>query len=595
MRPSASRFLRSVTEARNDPDHPASQWAQRLDYAKRLHDSKPGYVLGRYRNPLRGGEPVYHYDYSDGFIGLYYPTRSGKGVSFVIPNGLSWAHSLFFNDPKVEIIKMIGGHRRYNMTNMTFCVAPASRAPYVSKYNFLDEVRLRTFYEISDAYNIATAIVDPDGKGFADAKEAIWKRRSRDLLTAAILHILYCPEFKEKTLATLIEYFTDASTPFEKKLEYMREFPHDVDGIYGWKDVFGNPLRTHPFIRSKLTEQIERTEQEAASVKGEAQSYLSYYQNFTVRENCSRSDFSMRDLMDNEFPSTVSLGITPDELEAAQPFLRLFLNLFINRNLTEIAPDPVTMQMKDAHYWKMGMLLDEFALFGRLDLFVKQLAFLAGYGFKPAMVTQDLRQIQAEYSTLETLTANTSIMMFGRMNTQDSAEYFSKSMGDMTMGMLDHSKSVNVGVNAGASYSTNQKLQGRPFLRPEEIRRFSQGHSIKITAGGNPVVLEKLKYYEDDSRYAHLISNYTDEVTDSIPYDHQIARINLREQQKEYLDWCQRNGEAVTERTAQLERNAEKVTEHIRDLRDKYIGQARTQNRFAIPSSVIDERVGSAA
>lgn len=583
-RPHGARFNMSVSEARRVMD--PSDWKMRRAVQRDLDEQIPGYVLGRERNINRDGERVYKYDYTDGFVSAYYPTRGGKGVSFIVPNALHWPHSIFFSDPKVEILKLVGGFRRYVLGNNVFCLSPTSRAPYVSHYNFLDEIRIGTFYEISDAYNLATSIVDPDGKGFADAKEAVWKRRARDWWTCSILHVLYCPEFKVKSLATVIDFWLDAGMSFSDKLKYMAEYPHDPTYRYGWCDVYGNPLQTHPYIRAKVYEQQERTEQEASSVRSEAQSYASYYQNPTVRENTADSYFSMRDLMDGIFAATLSLGITPDELEAAQPFLRLFLNSMINRNLTEIALDPVTMKMRPPHQRKLGMLLDEFAIFGRLDLFVKQLAFIAGYQMKPAIVAQALEVLKAEYAaTVASLISNTNLVLFGKMNNNDEAKFFSDAMGPMTIGMSESGESVQVGAMAGVSYSTNHRKQAREFKRPEELRRFSNGHSIGIRAGGNPMLLEKLKYFEDDSGYAHLISNFSEEPSDRIPYDEQVSRQDLRRLQAEYLDWCQHNGAGVTERMKQLGENAEKVEDSVRDARERYIQAARDANKFALKAA----------
>lgn len=555
---------------------------QRAEFAKRLLNTKPAMVLGRYRNPYRGGEPVYLYDASDGFVGMYYPTRTGKGISFVIPNGFVWPHSLFYSDPKVETIKLVGAYRRYALGNRIFVISPNRRDSWVSRYNFLDEIRIATFFEIPDAYNLATAIVDPTGTGFSDPKEAIWKRRSRDLLSCFILHILYAREFPIKSLPVVIDFLTDPGASFEAKLVAMKQYQHDPDGRFGWKDVHGNLTRTHPYIAAKLQEQSDRGDSpEAQGVLSEARSYLSYYQSPIVRENCATSDFSMRDLMDGPVPTTTSLAIPPDELEAAQPFLRLFLNLMINRNLTDIEPDPITLAMKPAHQWKLAMILDEFSIFGRLDLFAKQLAFIAGYGMKAATVVQDIQQIKADYSSLENLTSNTSTMMFSRMNNTDSAEYFSKKILDRTIGHYGTSESVTVGVNPSASFSTNYSTMGRRLFTPSEIESMHNDFAVLKQSGRPPAMIEKLHYYQDDSRFAHMIASFADERSDVIPYEEQQARVNLREQQAEYLAWCRQNGGGITERLLAEERRAEEQSEKVRSQRERYIEEARLANGFA--------------
>jgi hypothetical protein len=51
----------------------------------------------------------------------------------------------------------------------------------------LDEIRMGTEYETADVQNIATLIVDPDGKGL----ETHWQKTSQALLVGVILHALY--------------------------------------------------------------------------------------------------------------------------------------------------------------------------------------------------------------------------------------------------------------------------------------------------------------------------------------------------------------------------------------------------------------------
>lgn len=579
--PAGAVFRRSVTEAQASGND--VEWARRLAFAKKLNAMQPAFLLGRYRNPHRDGEPVYLYDASDGFIGLYYPTRTGKGISFVVPNGFVWPHSMFYSDPKIETIKLIGAYRRYCLGNRVFVVNPNSRAPYISKYNFLDEIRVATFYEIPDTYNLWTALVDPDGTGFRDAKEAIWKRRARDLGCCFTLHVLYAREFREKSLATVIDFLSDSSTPFDAKLKHMKQYQHDPDGRFGWKDVYGRLMRTHPYIAAKLQEQDDRTPQEAMTVLGEVRSYLSYFQSPTVRENSSRSDFSMRDLMDGVVPSTLSLAMTPDELEAAQPYLRLFLNLAINRNLTDIEPDPLTLKMKPAHLWANGLILDEFTVFGRLDIFAKQQAFIAGYRWKTATVVQDHAQIKGDYGTFENITSNQSTMLYSRMNNSDSAKFFSEKTGMRTIGQYGSSEAISVGMNAGVSYSTNYSTIGRPLIRPEELEAMSNEFAWLKQSGRPPLLIEKTPYFEEDSRFAHLVATFQDERGDVIPREEQQSQVNIRELQAEYLDWCRRNS-GIDRRVIEEEEKAEQFQERVCDQRERYIAQARANNAFAFAS-----------
>jgi type IV secretion system protein VirD4 len=54
-------------------------------------------------------------------------------------------------------------------------------------FNPLDEIRLGTGNEVGDVQNLATLLVDPDGKGL----ETHWQKTSQALLVGVILHALY--------------------------------------------------------------------------------------------------------------------------------------------------------------------------------------------------------------------------------------------------------------------------------------------------------------------------------------------------------------------------------------------------------------------
>ena len=51
----------------------------------------------------------------------------------------------------------------------------------------MQEIRLSTMHEVGDTQNLATILVDPEGKGLVDH----WAKTSHAFLTGAVLHVLY--------------------------------------------------------------------------------------------------------------------------------------------------------------------------------------------------------------------------------------------------------------------------------------------------------------------------------------------------------------------------------------------------------------------
>jgi type IV secretory pathway TraG/TraD family ATPase VirD4 len=114
------------------------------------------------------------------------PTRSGKGVGLVIPTLLSWKSSVVVTDLKGELDALTSGQRARSLGNLVLRFEPAA-AEGSCRWNPLEEIRMGTEYETADVQNIATLIVDPDGKGL----ETHWQKTSQALLVGVILHALY--------------------------------------------------------------------------------------------------------------------------------------------------------------------------------------------------------------------------------------------------------------------------------------------------------------------------------------------------------------------------------------------------------------------
>src|SRR3546814_209424 len=116
----------------------------------------------------------------------YAPTRSGKGVGLVVPTLLSWGASSVITDLKGELWALTAGWRQKHAKNKVLRFEPASSSGGVC-WNPLDEIRVGTEAEVGDVQNLATLIVDPDGKGL----DSHWQKTAFALLVGVILHALY--------------------------------------------------------------------------------------------------------------------------------------------------------------------------------------------------------------------------------------------------------------------------------------------------------------------------------------------------------------------------------------------------------------------
>lgn len=165
--------------------HGSARWANRKDIIESgLLGAEEGVYVGAWED--KNGQLHYLRHNGPEHILTYAPTRSGKGLGLVLPTLLSWPHSALITDLKGELWAMTAGWRKNHANNKVILFEPASLKGS-ARWNPLDEIRIGTEYEVGDVQNLATLIVDPDGKGL----ESHWQKTSQALLVGLILHALY--------------------------------------------------------------------------------------------------------------------------------------------------------------------------------------------------------------------------------------------------------------------------------------------------------------------------------------------------------------------------------------------------------------------
>ena len=224
-------FMRSLAVSHSSHAHEhihgSARWATRADIeaagllAKKGVDVAKGVYVGAWVDARKDT----HYLRHNGpeHVLCYAPTRSGKGVGLVVPTLLSWPHSAVVLDLKGELWELTAGWRKANAGNRVLRFDPANPIASV-KFNPLAEIRLGTAHEVGDVQNLATLIVDPDGKGLTTH----WQKTAQGLLVGAILHLLYKShaEGKSATLPALDALLSNPDHPVDEVWKEMTTYPH---------------------------------------------------------------------------------------------------------------------------------------------------------------------------------------------------------------------------------------------------------------------------------------------------------------------------------------------------------------------------------
>lgn len=406
--------------------HGSARWANWEDLNKAsLVGNDEGVYVGAYEDD----KGIVHYLRHNGpeHVLTYAPTRSGKGVGLVIPTLLSWKYSCVITDLKGELWAMTAGWRQKHAKNKVIRFEPATLKGS-ARWNPLDEIRVGTESEVGDVQNLATLVIDPDGKGL----ESHWQKTSQALLVGFILHAIYKlkNQGEPATFPNIDRMLVDPNINIADLLIEMTQFPH-IEG------------KTHPVISASARDMIDRPEEEAGSVLSTLKSYLALYRDPVVAHNVSASDFCIRDIMNHSYPVSLYIVTQPNDKTRLQPLVRVMINMIVRlladkMEFERVAGDDGLSYIKTKKTYKHRLLcmIDEFPSLGKLDILQESLAFVAGYGLKFYLICQDINQLKSRergYGPDETITSNCHIQNAYPPNRVETAEHLSKLTGQTTV------------------------------------------------------------------------------------------------------------------------------------------------------------------
>lgn len=454
------------------------------------------------------------------------PTRSGKGVGLVIPTLLSWPHSVFVFDIKGENYALTAGWRKKHANNYVLRFDPTDTTGTGARFNPLTEIRLCTKYEYADIDNLCLILADPQGSG-GSGNDKYWVETAHSLLTGCVTHLLYKAknEGLEPTLGNVYMMLTNPNQTFEETLQEMLNYEHDPEQTMQFMDTDGEITTTHPTVASKAREHLNRADKEASSVLSSATNAIKMFSDPILNYNVSKSTFRLKDLMRAEKPASLYVCITPANLARFSSLLRILVT-----QITTILADELKFvggRAEGIYKYRLLLMLDEFPALGSMPVFEKALAFIAGYGLKAYLITQDIAQLQRVYTREESIISNTHLQIAYAPNKIETAEYLSKLLGQTTVIKKSMSKSVNKGI---ATYSQSIQEQGRSLLNPDEVMRLrgplkdengnilEPGQMIIRVAGFAPILGTQILYFKDPtfSRRSKISAPDRSDVIDEI-------------------------------------------------------------------------------
>lgn len=436
---------------KNAPKDAGARWATKQDLQAAGLFVSQGIVLGVFQ-----GKVVRH----DGpthtlCVG---PSRSGKGVSHVVPTLLEWPESVFVFDPKAELYTLTAGYRQ----TMSRVVHLQPTADTSHRFNPLNAIRLNTVHEIRDTQLITDILTDPDSDGDRGGTSQHFREMATDLLTGLVLYGLHTRE--ATTLAAVNALLT--TQPFEDLLATMHRC-------------------AHPAVQRAASVTGQLADRELSGVVSTTARALRLFTDPLIARATDASDFAWGDLRAAASPMTVYLTIPFAEQERCRPLSRLLVRQML---------DAYTQHLTG---WsrRLLVLLDEVAALKRMPVLAEGLEFLAGYGVTLMLVTPSLTPLEALYGARNGFWEGCKTRLVFAPNSAGLAHLLARETGETTV-EKERTTVTREPFHTFRDRSARSTEQVKePLLSMTALMQLPQHQVLLLIGNRNPVLLDKITYY----------------------------------------------------------------------------------------------------
>jgi type IV secretion system protein VirD4 len=405
------------------------------------------------------------------FVMLSAPTRSGKGVSTVIPTLLSFEGSVVVLDIKGENYQLTAAYRAQALGHSVFYFNPFSENSH--RWNPLSYVSKDPHLRGRDLMALAV-ILFPD-----DPKNPFFSHSSRNLFVGLALLVLETPELP----ATLGEILRQVSGKGQPLRIYLTE-------VIAQRLDAGLPLSGA--CRDALNRLLQATDETLQNIQSSFVAPLAIWSSPLVDKATSGDDFDLHALRRQKL--SVYLHIPAGEVMQASLLLNLFFSQLINENVKTLPEQDASLRLPCL------LLLDEFTAIGKVAILAKAVGFIAGYNLRLVLIIQDKAQLVATYGKedAQNLLSNMGLVICFAPKQLEEAEQLSKMMGDHTV-MVRSVQHANVGLLDSGKYgqTVTESEQKRAVMLPQELLAMPSDKALLIRRGMPVAQVDKVVYYKD--------------------------------------------------------------------------------------------------
>lgn len=450
---------------------------------KNKFPSEPAIIIGKHKNKFLQF-------FGNEFVSIGAPTRSGKGVSIVIPNLLTYTDSVVVLDIKMENWNLTAGFRaKYQKV---FLFAPRAEDGCSHCYNPLDYIDRDETRRMSDIQNIAGIFYQVE-----DPKDAFWQNQAQRIFTGLVLYMMETVS-RPCTMSELIKLATPTGKPLHEWIPEIIEKRKKEPVVIDSKGETAIKKLSVECIEALMAYVNVDADSTRSSILASLLAPLNIFTDPMVATATSKSDFFLDEVRQKKM--TIYVGIQPNELSRFSKLLNVLFSQLIDLNTRKLP------EHDDRLKYQCLVLLDEFTALGRVDIIQKSIAYIAGYNIRLMPIFQSKSQVADAYGKdgANAIFSNIACQIEFTPTEQEQADEISKMLGTQTI--KGKSISRNRGKGGGGSVSTSD--QSRALMLPQELKEMSEDEQLIFFRRTKPIKCNKAFYYTNPevfgSRMARL-------------------------------------------------------------------------------------------
>lgn len=513
------------------PDRPADrEWEELLgrQLPRGLHEPQSALPGQRWATPEHLGSASWQYQTGGIFLGfrdgkavgrtddrhvfVVAGSRSGKGVSVILPNACLWPGSLVVVDPKGDVAKATARTRARELRQAIYTLDPFERTREAGlplhAFNPLEEIYpAGVTYETASAKQHDAAIDNAeliaDGLIIPSGQDQHWTDSARLLLKGLILYTLTLPE--ARNLVTVRELL-------------MLKHPDALPDDHG-KNAGGTPLDATLWTNMACSDAFEglvesighmmlsKPDKERSSIRSTAIAQTTFLESPALKPCLAKSSFRLADLKRKQI--TVYLCLPANRMGTHARWLRVVINMMLHALEETPATSPHATLL----------CLDEFNVLGKMPRLSDAAGQMAGFGCKLMVVLQDITQLQEHYRhSWETFVGNSGLFITFGNSDVSTLDYISKKLGTTTV-QAQSSSAPGLSATLGGASGISNAPQTVPLLSPHEVERIFARERERMSVvfpGMLPMILRRCISH-DDPFFKPLLSSTAPPAPPTLP------------------------------------------------------------------------------